>query len=368
MREIPFVDLIKQYRSLKPEIDRVLIKNLFTGEFILGKENIRFEAEFASFCGVKFAVGVDSGLSALDLGIRSLDIGKNDEVIVPVNSFIASASAVTFTGAKPVFVDCREDSFNIDLDKAEKLITGKTKALLIVHLCGRLADVDSAKKLAKKYKLFLIEDACQAHGSAIGGKRAGSFGDVAAFSFYPGKNLGAYGDGGMLTTNNPKVRDKVKLMRHYGQRIKNVHTLLGWNKRLDNIQAAILRIKLKRLSKWNRQRILNARLYDKLLKSLPVITPQETQNQESNYHLYIIRVKKRDELAKYLSNKGIQTGIHYPIPIHLQPAYSDLGYNSGDFPVAEKLAKEILSLPMFPELEKNEINYICRQIARFYGP
>lgn len=367
MRDIPFVDLKKQYNSNQSNIDKIIKQILLSGEFILGQETAQFEQEFARFCGVKYAIGVDSGLSALELGIRALGIGQGDEVIVPVNSFIASASSITFAGAKPVFVDCLLNSFNIDLDKAEKLITAKTKALMMVHLCGRLANVKKAQLLAKKYNLLLLEDACQAHGAELNGKRAGSFGDIAAFSFYPGKNLGAYGDGGMLTTNDKDVWLKMKLLRHYGQKEKNVHVLLGWNKRLDNLQAGVLRVKLKKLQIWNRQRILNAKVYSTLLGTLSLITPQISQKFECVFHLYVIRVKKRDALAQYLSRKGIQTGIHYPTPIHLQKAYADLGYKVGDFPIAEKLAKEILSLPLFPELTKKEIQYICNEIERFYS-
>ena len=238
---------------------------------------------------------------------------------------------------------------------------------MLVHLCGRLANVKKAQELAKKHNLLLLEDACQAHGAEQNGKRAGAFGDIAAFSFYPGKNLGAYGDGGMLTTNSKNVWVKARLMRHYGQEEKNVHVLLGWNKRLDNLQAAVLRVKLRKLSTWNRQRIINAKLYNEMLRSTSLITPQIPQKLECNFHLYMIRVKKRDALIKHLTSKGIQTGIHYPTPIHLQKAYSYLGYKTGDFPVAEKLAKEILSLPMFPELGKSEIKYICAEIKRFYS-
>lgn len=367
MREIPFVDLRKQYNANRFEINQKIKEVLSSGEFILGQETEKFEQEFARFCDVKYAVGVDSGLSALELGMRALGIGEGDEVLVPVNSFIASASSISFVGAKPVFVDCEPDSFNIDLDQAEKLISHNTKALMLVHLCGRMANVKKARALAKRYNLLLLEDACQAHGAELNGKRAGAFGDIAAFSFYPGKNLGAYGDGGMLTTNNRDVVEKIKLLRHYGQKKKNIHVLLGWNKRLDNLQAAVLRVKLRKLQAWNRRRILNAKLYNNMLSQLPITTPQLSKKNECVFHLYVIRVKKRDALAKYLASQGIKIGIHYPTPIHLQKAYAHLGYKMGNFPVAEKLSKEILSLPMFPELKKSEIEYICNKITNFYS-
>lgn len=363
---ISFINLKRQYKGIKKEIDTAIKKVLNSSQFILGDECSRFENEFAKLCGVKYAVGVGSGLSALELGMRALGIGVGDEVITPANSFIASSSAISFTGAKPVLVDCYEGTFNIDVEKSEKAITKKTKAIMPVHLYGQLADMDKVCKLAKKYNLYVVEDACQAHGASFKDKMAGSFGDVAAFSFYPGKNLGAYGDGGMVTTNNRMVAEKIKILRNYGQKEKYQHQLIGWNSRLDNIQAAILRVKLKRLKEWNYKRLMGAKLYTKYLQSVSVITPKIFPDYKHVFHLYVIRASRRNELAKYLSSKGISTLIHYPIPLHLQPAFRDLGYKKGDFPVTEKLADEILSLPMFPELAEDEIRYICQQIAHFY--
>ncbi|MDO8638385.1 MAG: DegT/DnrJ/EryC1/StrS family aminotransferase [Candidatus Daviesbacteria bacterium] len=363
---INFVDLRRQYKSIKSEIDSAIKNILTSSQFILGSDCIEFEKEFAKFVGVKYAVGVGNGLSALELGMRALDIGEGDEVLTPANSFIASSEAVSFTGAKPILVDCLEDTFNMNVDQAEKLITKRTKAIMPVHLYGQVADMGKVLKLAKKYKLYVVEDACQAHGASYKNQKAGSFGDFAAFSFYPGKNLGAYGDGGIIVTNSKNVWDKIHLLRNYGQTEKYIHQSLGWNSRLDNLQAAILRVKLKKLEKWNMSRLNNARLYNRCLEGLPVITPKIFPNYQHIFHLYVIRVKNRDKLAKYLSSKGVSTVMHYPLPIHLQPAYKDLGYKQGDFPITEKLADEILSLPMYPELKENEIKYICQQIAVFY--
>lgn len=367
MRNIPLVDLKRQYKSIKKEINLAIKKVLDSTNFILGDECDKFEKEFAFFCGAKYAVGLGSGLAALELGMRALDIGPGDEVLTPANSFIASASSISFTGAKPVFVDCEEETFNIDLKKAEQAITKKTKAIMPVHLYGQLGDMEEVMRFAKKYKLFVIEDACQAHGASFKDRKSGSFGHVTAFSFYPGKNLGAYGDGGALVTNSSKIAEVVRTMRNYGQKEKYNHIFLAWNSRLDTIQAVILRVKLKHLDRWNEKRLEHAKLYNSLLETLPIIPPRISPEYVHVFHLYVIRVKNRDGLSKYLKEKGIATGIHYPIPIHLQKAYKYLGHKKGDFPVTEKLADEILSLPMFPELRKEEIKYISKQIAFFYN-
>lgn len=367
MKKIAFVDLKRQYQSISDEIDEAIFKILNAAQFILGEECERFEKEFAEFIGTKFAVGVGSGTAALELGLRALGIGKEDEVITPANSFIASSFAITLVGAKPILADCREDTFNIDVKKAEKLITSKTKAIMPVHLYGQVADMEGILKLAKKYRLLVIEDACQAHGASFKGRKAGGFGDVAAFSFYPGKNLGGYGDGGIVTANDKAIAEKVKLLRNFGQKEKYKHLILGENNRLDNLQAAVLRVKLKYLEEWNGKRLKNAIIYNDLLRKLPVITPKLFPGYEHIFHLYVIRVKKRNELMQHLSSKGISTVMHYPIPIHLQPAYKQLGYKKGDLPVTEMLSEEILSLPIFPEIKKREIGYICREIENFYS-
>ncbi len=367
MKAINFVDLKRQYRGIKEEIDGAIRKVFTSSQFILGDDCSYFEEEFARFVEVKYALGVSSGSSALELSLRALGIGEGDEVITPANSYIASSSSISLTGARPIWVDCLQDSFNIDPGKIEKLITKKTRAILPVHLYGQVADMEKILELARKHNLFVVEDACQAHGASFKGKKAGSFGDIAAFSFYPGKNLGAYGDGGMVVTNSRKVAEKIMMMRNYGQKQKYEHHLLGWNSRLDNLQAAILRVKLKKLKEWNERRLAHALLYNKYLENTPVITPKIFPNFTHVFHLYVIRTKQRDKLIKFLTSKGITTLIHYPLPIHLQPAYKSFDYKKGSFKVSERLADEILSLPIFPELTNSEIKYICNQIKVFFN-
>jgi dTDP-4-amino-4,6-dideoxygalactose transaminase len=365
MKKIPFVDLLEQYKTLEKEIDNAIKQTIISTQFILGNEVFLFEKEFASYCGVKYAVGVGNGLSALELGMRALGIGPGDEVITPANSFIASSSAIAFTGATPVLIDCDKDSYNIDVTQIEKKITKRTKAIMPVHLYGQPADMKAILAIAKKHKLYVVEDACQAHGAYYNGKRVGSFGDIAAFSFYPGKNLGAYGDAGILVTNKKKFAETVSMMRNYGQKKKYMHVFLAWNSRIDTIQAAILRVKLKYLDKWNQERRNKALLYTELLKDASVITPKLTKGVDHVFHLYVIRTKKRDQLAKYLEENGVSVGLHYPVPIHLQKAFKYLNYKKGDFPVTEQLAKKALSLPIYPELKIEDIKYICQTIKNF---
>lgn len=365
---INFVDLSRQYKSMKSEIDSAIKKILTSSQFILGSDCVEFEKEFAQFIGVKYGVGVGNGLSALELGMRALDIGEGDEVLTPTNSFIASSEAISFTGAKPVLVDCLEDTFNIDVNQAEKLITKKTKAIMPVHLYGQVADMEAISKLAKKYKLHIIEDACQAHGARFKNKVAGSFGDVAAFSFYPGKNLGAYGDGGAIITNSKKLVNTIRSLREYGSTTKYLFDRIGYNSRLDSLQAAILSVKLKYLNSWNKKRQTAADYYNrKIAKEIPSIKiPVINNHADSVYHLYVIQTPKRDRLIGYLNSLGIQTGIHYPKPLHLQKSLRFLGYKKGDFPIAESLSSKILSLPMYPELTFNQQDYIVESIKRFF--
>jgi len=364
--KVNFVDLKKQYLTIKPEIDTAIQQVIDNSSFILGDEVSEFEKEFAAFCGVKYAVGLDSGISALELGMRALGIGPGDEVITPANSFIASSSSISFTGAKPVLVDCLPDTYNIDPKCVEKAITKKTKAIMPVHLYGQPAEMDSILKIARKHRFFVVEDACQAHGALYHGKKTGSFGELAAFSFYPGKNLGAYGDAGALVTNKKKIAQKVSMMRNYGQKKKYDHQFLAWNRRLDNLQAAILRVKLRHLDLWNKKRFENAEVYYGLLSHSPVVIPYILPKARHVFHLYVIQTERRDELQKFLNERGISTGIHYPVPIHLQKAYKSLGYKRGEFPVTEKLSKKILSLPMYPELSRIEIEYVVEQIQEFF--
>lgn len=367
MRTIPLIDLKAQYQTIKPEVNSAIDKVLRSTHFILGEEVEEFEEKFAEYSDARYGVGVGSGLNALELGMRAAGLGSGDEVITPANSFIASSSAISFAGATPVLVDCEEKTFNIDPDKISEKITKKTKAIMPVHLYGRPANMDQILSLARKNNLLVIEDACQAHGAKYKNRRVGSFGKFGAFSFYPGKNLGAYGDGGLVTTNDGKLAEKIAQMRNYGQTKKYHHEYLAWNSRLDTIQSAVLLVKLKLLDKWNISRRKIALSYNKLLKNLPVITPEIPDDSEHVFHLYVIRSEKRNQLSEFLSKKGISTGLHYPIPIHLQKAYSKLGYKRGDFPVSEKLAGEILSLPIYPELKETDVEYIAKSIKQFFG-
>lgn len=366
MRRIPLVDLTVQHTSLQKDINRAVKRVMKSTQFILGKEVELFEQEFASYCMASYAVGVDNGSSALELGMRALGINVGDEVITPVNSFIASSSCVSFIGAIPVWVDCDPNTYNINVSQIEEKITKKTKAIMPVHLYGQAADMDSIMHIAKKYKLFVIEDACQAHGALYKGKCVGTFGDLAAFSFYPGKNLGAYGDAGAIITNNRTLAKKLRQMRNYGQSKKYHHEFLAWNRRLDEMQASILRVKLRYLDSWNKKRRQIAGLYDQYLKEFPVSTPYVEPYNTHVYHLYVIRVKRRDELKEYLAKKGIETGIHYPIPIHLQKAYRHIR-GKERYPVAELYMKQYLSLPIYPELTDREVGYICREIKSFFA-
>ena len=362
---VPFVDLRAQYRTIETEINQAISKVIEETDFILGREVHLFEEEFAAFCDAHHAIGVDSGTSALELALRAFDIGPGDEVITPANSFIASALGISHAGAKPVFVDVDPYTYTLDVTAIERAITRRTKAMIPVHLYGHPAHMDPIRQLADKHGLVVIEDACQAHGARYQGKRVGSLGHAAAFSFYPGKNLGAYGDGGMVVTNDRKVAKRLEMLRNYGQKEKYKHLFRGYNRRLDTIQAAILRVKLQYLEKWNAARRSNAEAYNKQLEGCGVVTPSEAPGAESVWHLYVIRVEQRDLLRDYLVSRGIGTIIHYPIPIHLQPAYHDLGYKPGDFPVTEECAQRILSLPMFAELTQDQIEFITQTVREF---
>jgi dTDP-4-amino-4,6-dideoxygalactose transaminase len=350
-RRVPLLDLTAQYASIKVEIAEAISRVLETSDFILGEELERFEAEFATFCEASHCVGVDSGLSALELVLRAWGIGPGDEVITAANTFIATALAISNTGALPVLVDVDPLTCNIDPDAVRSAITPKTKAIMPVHLYGMPAEMDSILDLARQYNLAVMEDACQAHGARYKGRRTGSLGHAAAFSFYPGKNLGAYGDGGAIVTNDVALADKLRAMRNYGQSSKYIHTTKGFNRRLDSLQAAILRVKLRHLEDWNALRAQHACKYLRLLDGSGVVLPAMSPHADSAWHLYVVRSAQRDEMKSHLASHGITTGMHYPTPIHLQAAYSDAGYRRGEFPVTEKLAREVLSLPMYAELE-----------------
>ena len=362
---VPFVDLGVQYRAISAEIDDAISKVIQDADFILGREVRLFEEEFAEFCDSSYAVGVDSGTSALELALRAFDIGPGDEVITAANSFIASALGISHAGAKPVLVDVDPFTYTLDVKALERAITRRTKAIIPVHLYGHPAHMGPIRQLADRHGLVVIEDACQAHGASYKGKRVGSLGHSAAFSFYPGKNLGAYGDGGMVVTKDRKIANRLEMLRNYGQKEKYKHLFRGYNRRLDTMQAAILRVKLKYLEKWNAARRWNAKLYQKHLEGSGVVVPGEAGGAESVWHLYVIRTERRDALKEHLVTKGINASIHYPIPIHLQPAYQDLGYKRGDFPVTEAYADRILSLPMYPELSDRQVEFISQTVCEF---
>jgi len=363
--QVPFVDLAAQYSAIADEINETTSRVIRKADFILGQEVRLFEEEFAAFSEARYAVGVDSGTSALELALRAYDIGPGDEVITAANSFIASALAISHAGATPVLVDVDPFTHTIDVTGIERAITSRTKAILPVHLYGHPAHMDPIRQLAEQHGLIVIEDACQAHGARYKGRRAGSLGHAAAFSFYPGKNLGAYGDGGMVVTNDADIRKRLEMLRNYGQEEKYHHLTQGFNRRLDTLQAAVLRVKLKYLEKWNAARRWQAELYHRLLAGTELVLPSEAVGAQSVWHLYVIRTEHRDRLKEYLASRGIAAGIHYPVPIHLQPAYRNLGYKRGNFPVTEQYAQRILSLPMYAELTPELIEYVSKSILTF---
>lgn len=364
--KVPFLDLGIQYRAIRNELDVQIAQVLCSGNYILGEEVERFEEEFAKYCGARYAVGVNSGTDALFLGLLALGIGPGDEVIVPANTYIATALAVSFTGAHPALVEMDERTYHIDLDKIERAITKRTKAILPVHLYGQAVDMQRITEVARKYRLKVIEDCAQAHGALFNGRKVGTFGDVGAFSFYPGKNLGAYGDAGAVVTNNRGIRDRVWMLRNYGQKVKYHHLLKGRNSRLDTLQAAILRVKLRHLDRWNEMRRDNASLYTQLIRRLlpEVPTPTEIKGRRHVYHLYVIRVKGRDKVRAELGKRNILSLIHYPIPIHLSGAYRDLGLKRGTFPVTERVSRETISLPMYPELKAGQIEFVVKALEQ----
>lgn len=359
---IPWVNLTIQHHNIRSEINAAIQAVLDRGDFILGQDVAKLEEEFAAYCGTKYAVGVDTGLSALELSLRAHDIGPGDEVIVPTHTFTATAAAVTLSGATPVFVDSDPETMNIDPAKIEQAITPRTRAIIPVHLYGLPADMDLILGIARKHNLVVVEDACQAHGARYKGQRVGSLGNAAGFSFYPTKNLGACGDGGIVTTNDAKVAETIRALRNCGQREKNVHELMPFNHRLDNLQAAILRVKLPHLEEWIAMRRKWASLYTRFLKDSGLVLPVEPAGYQHVYHLYVIRSQQRDALMVFLKERGVGTAIHYPKPVHLQPYYSNGADRRGQFPVAEKICSEILSLPMFPELTEEQVEIVSSEI------
>ncbi|MGE0822329.1 MAG: DegT/DnrJ/EryC1/StrS family aminotransferase [Candidatus Binatia bacterium] len=363
--QVPFVDLKTQYHGLAAEVSAAMSRVLQQTDFILGRDVAQFEEEFAAFCETRYAIGVDSGTSALELALRAYDIGPGDEVITVANTFIATALAISYSGATPVLVDIDPQTYTLDVPQIERKLSSRTKAIIPVHLYGQPADMDAVMAVAQQHNLFVIEDACQAHGARYKGRRAGSLGHAAAFSFYPAKNLGGYGDGGIVVTNDERINTAIRMLRDYGQEKKYRHVLRGYNRRLDTLQAAVLRVKLPYLDAWNRARRSLAQCYADLLSKSNLITPREERYAESVWHLYVIRSTARDALQSHLATCGVSTGIHYPVPVHLQPAYQDLGYRRGDFPVTERSAAEILSLPMYPELTSSAVAYVAEAICSY---
>ena len=364
---VPLVDLHAQYLPLKDEIFAGMEKVFESMHLFLGENVQALEKEFAQFCGAQYGIGVSDGTAALQIILRAMGIGPGDEVITVSHTFIATAEAIILAGATPVFVDILPDTCLIDVNQVEAKITPRTKAILPVHLYGQTVDMDPLLEIASRRGLKVIEDACQAHGATYKGRRAGSLGDAAAFSFYYSKNLGALGEGGFITTSDPEIYRKARMIRDHGSERRYYHDLIGFNARLDEIQAVVLRAKLPHLAEYNRLRREHARRYNELLAGLPVITPIEWPENQHIYHMYVIKTPKRDELQAWLKEKGVGTGIHYPVPVHLQNAMAFLGYKPGDLPVTEQVVGEILSLPMFAELEDQKIEHVVNTILEFIG-
>jgi len=365
--EVPFVDLKAQYQSLKLEIDSALNSVLEEAAFIGGKYVKDFEEAFAKKYGVKHCIGVGNGTDAIYIVLKALGIGAGDEVITVANTWISTSETITQTGAKPVFVDIEPDYFHIDPQRIEEKITDRTRALIVVHLYGQPARIDSLKDICDRYNLFLIEDCAQSHFAEYKGQKVGTFGQAGTFSFYPGKNLGAYGDAGAVITSNDHLAARVRMFANHGSLKKHQHQIEGINSRLDGIQAAVLKVKLKYIDDWNRARRIKADKYSKLLSDCPQIeTPPIRPDSSHIFHLYVIRTERRDDLARYLESKNIKTQIHYPQALPFLPAYSYLNHKPSDFPVSYQYQKQILSLPMYPELSDDQIDYVVNSIKEFF--
>lgn len=359
---IPLVDLKAQYALIKDEIDEAIQRVLDNTSFIGGSEVTSFEADFAEYCGAKHAIGVSSGTEALRLALIVCGVGEGDEVITSPSTFIATVEAIVAVGAHPVFVDVEEETNNIDPSLIEAAITDRTKAIIPVHLYGYPVDMDPVLDIAKRHGLKVVEDAAQAHGAVYKGNRIGGFGDVACFSFYPGKNLGAYGDAGGIVTNDDDMAAEMRLLRDHGRSDKYEHQVLGFNSRLDSLQAAILRVKLAHMDKWTQNRQAAAAIYGELLQDAGIRLPIEQPGFKPVYHLFVVRTPERDRIGAALKEAGVASGVHYPIPLHLQPALKHLGHSEGDFPICEKNSRECLSLPMFPELSEEQAQEVARQV------
>jgi dTDP-4-amino-4,6-dideoxygalactose transaminase len=364
---IPFVDLKAQYVSIKSEVDAAIQGILDSCQFTLGSEVVAFEKEFAAYSGASIGVGVNTGTSALHLALLAAGVGRGDEVITVPFTFVATVSAIDYTGATPVFVDIDPQTFTMDVNALEAAITSKTKAIIPVSLYGQTADMDPLLAIAKKHGLVVIEDACQAHGAEYKGRRSGSMADMTCFSFYPGKNLGAYGEAGMVVTDNAEYARTIRMLRDWGAEKKYHHVLKGYNFRMEGIQGAVLRVKLRYLDKWTEARRTAASHYDRMFAGSNVASPKAMSYSRHVYHIYAVRTKNRQAWQDALLAQGIQTGIHYPTPVHLLPAFADLGYRAGQFPHAEQAANEVLSLPMFPELTQAQCEEVARAVMNLAG-
>ena len=362
---VPFLELGAAYKELQFEIEAAMLASMRSGRYILGPDVEAFESDFAAYCNSSHCVGVANGLDALKLALRAMDVGPGDEVIVPSNTYIATWLAVSHCGASPVPVEPDEATYNINPACLEDAITTRTKVILPVHLYGQPADLDPIIAIARKHGLRVLEDGAQAHGARYKGQRLGRHGDAVAWSFYPGKNLGGLGDGGAVATNDPEIADRISMLRNYGSRVKYVNDMQGFNSRLDSVQAAVLGIKLKHLDAWNNRRKSLAIRYSEALADSQYVLPEEPAWADSVWHLYVIRSLRRDALKAYLAERGVDTLVHYPIPPHLQKAYAGLGYGPGEFPVTERLADEVLSLPMGPHLATEQQEYVIDVLLRF---
>ena len=362
--KIPFLDLQAQHAPLRCELNRVIQEVIDSGAFAGGPFVAEFEKDFAAYCDCRHAVGVGSGTEAIWLTLLALGIGHGDEVITVPSSFMATAEAITHCGAKPVFVDIDDRTYTMNSAGLDAALTSRTKAIIPVHLFGQTADMDPILEFARAHQLFVIEDAAQAHGARYKGRRAGSLGDAGCFSFYPGKNLGALGEAGAVVTNDSELQEKIRILRDHGQVRKYHHTVVGWNGRMDGIQAAVLRVKLSHLENGNRLRAAHATHYNRLLDRVEqIILPAQAEYAQHVHHIYAVRVPEREKVKRRLEARNIECGVHYPVPIHLQGAYSDHGHQRGDFPVAERCADEFISLPMFPELTSSQLEFVAQEVG-----
>jgi dTDP-4-amino-4,6-dideoxygalactose transaminase len=365
--KVNLLDLNAQYKTIEEEVNKAIKEVLESSTFIMGPNVKKFEEEIADFTGVNYGIAVGNGTDALMIALRALGIGQGDEVITTPFTFFASAETTSVLGATPVFADILPDTLCIDPESIEKCITDKTKAIIPVHIFGQMCDMDRIMDIAKKYNLYVIEDACQAIGAEYKGKRAGSIGHMGTYSFFPTKNLGAYGDAGMIVTNDEELAKTAKLLRAHGSHVKYHHSVIGHNSRLDEIQAAILRVKFKYIENWNNERKSKANIYNDLLKGLDVITPVELPENKHVYHMYVVQSYKRDEIINYLKENGVSTGIYYPVPVHLQEVYKSLDYKLGDLPVSEDACNKTFALPLYPEISEEQQRYVVDQVKNFFN-